>query len=60
MNAGFSLEKARRQAQANANQTGEPWVLWQYPAAGGPYHVERAATTCCDVLERFEPKEARS
>lgn len=38
MNAGTDFKKAKKQAQANANQTRVTWQIWMY---GGVYWIER-------------------
>lgn len=52
MNAGTSYEKAKRQAQANADTTGKDWVLF---TSGGSFQVEQDWATRAFEAEVFRP-----
>jgi hypothetical protein len=54
MYAGRDYRRARRQAQANADQTGVPWVLWIY---GYGYWVQRDWSSRAFEAEVFKPQE---
>lgn len=42
VNSNGDINQARKQAQANANQTGVPWVI--FTDTSGNYHAERQST----------------
>lgn len=57
MNAGRDYAKAKAQAQANADQTGVTWVLWNH---GGTWWIERGTTGPSSVdAEIFKPGGGR-
>lgn len=49
------LDEARRQAQANADRTGEAWVV--FSDTSGNLRVERAKTGPNDVYETVYPQK---
>ncbi len=56
MNAGRDYARAKRQAQANANAGGEPWVVHGY---GGVWWIAREASftrAIPDGAEIIEPE----
>jgi hypothetical protein len=54
---GRDYAKARAQAQANANQTGVPWVV--FTDTSGNLRVERDWPTRTNIGETFAPQEEK-